>query len=47
LARLEATLLLKELASRVRTIERAGAAERTGNALTHGFRVLPLRLVEA
>ena len=47
LARLEAALLLKELASRVRTIERTGAAERTGNALTHGFRVLPLRLVGA
>jgi cytochrome P450 len=47
LARLEARLLLEELARRVRFIERPGAGERTGNSLTHGFAKLPLRLVEA
>jgi cytochrome P450 len=47
LARLEAKLLLQELARRVRLIERTDAGERTGNALTHGFRTLPLRLIEA
>jgi len=47
LARLEATLLLRELARRVRFIERCGGGERTGNSLTNGFRMLPLRLIEA
>jgi cytochrome P450 len=47
LARLEARLLLQELARRVRTIERRGTGERTGNSLTRGFRTLPLRLIEA
>jgi cytochrome P450 len=47
LARLEARLLLQELARRVRFIERPGAGERTANSLTHGFAKLPLRLVEA
>jgi cytochrome P450 len=46
LARLEARLLLQELARRVRFIERYGAGERTGNSLTNGFRKLPLRLIE-
>jgi cytochrome P450 len=47
LARLEARLLLQELARRVRLIERPAAGERTGNSLTHGFRTLPLRLIAA
>jgi cytochrome P450 len=47
LARLEATLLLRELARRVRFIERPVEGERTGNSLTHGFRKLPLRLIQA
>ena len=47
LARLEAGLLLQELARRVRFIERPAAGERTANALTRGFATLPLRLVEA
>jgi cytochrome P450 len=47
LARLEATLLLQELARRVRFIERTGAGERTANSLTRGFAKLPLRLAEA
>ncbi len=47
LARLEARLLLQELARRVRFIERPAAGERTGNALTRGFAKLPLGLVEA
>jgi cytochrome P450 len=47
LARLEARLLLRELVRRVRRIERPAPGERTGNSLTHGFRKLPLRLVEA
>lgn len=46
LARLEARLLLQELANRVRSIERPAAGERTGNSLTHGFRKLPLRLID-
>jgi cytochrome P450 len=46
LARLEATLLLRELALRVRFIERPVEGERTANSLTHGFRRLPLRLTE-
>jgi cytochrome P450 len=47
LARLEARLLLQELARRVRFIERPAAGQRTANSLTHGFAKLPLRLVEA
>jgi 4-methoxybenzoate monooxygenase (O-demethylating) len=47
LGRLEATLLLQELARRVRFIERTGAGERTANSLTRGFAKLPLRLAEA
>ena len=47
LARLEARLLLHELARRVRLIERPAAGERTGNSLTHGFRTLTLRLIAA
>jgi hypothetical protein len=47
LARLEARLLLQELVHRVHLIERSAPGVRTGNSLTHGFRKLPLRLIEA
>jgi 4-methoxybenzoate monooxygenase (O-demethylating) len=47
LARLEATMLLEELAARVQSIERAQPGVRTANSTTRGFASLPLRLVPA
>jgi cytochrome P450 len=47
LARLEATVLLRELAARVKFIERTSPGVRTTNSTTRGFRSLPLALVSA
>jgi cytochrome P450 len=47
LARLEATMLLREMAARVKSVERTSTAVRTTNSTTRGFRSLPLALVSA
>ena len=47
LARLEATMLLREMAARVKSIERISPGIRTTNSTTRGFRSLPLALVPA
>jgi cytochrome P450 len=47
LARLEATMLLREMAVRVKSIERTSPGVRTTNSTTRGFRSLPLALVSA
>jgi cytochrome P450 len=47
LARLEATMLLREMAVRVKSIERTSPGVRTTNSTTRGYRSLPLALVSA
>ena len=47
LARLEGAMLLRELAARVKSIERTSPGVRTTNSTTRGFRSLPLALVPA
>ncbi len=47
LARLEATTLLREMADRVKSIERTAPGVRTTNSTTRGFRSLPLSLVSS